>query len=383
MLLPVVYPRRSAAQADSSTGEIAGQTDTQLERGRFDRRIQSNWRHRLANVSVVIVNFNGRHLLPDCLDGLKAQTRAPDEVIIVENGSSDGSRELIAQHYAWVRLIEAGGNLGFATGNNRGIRESTGDIVVLLNNDTVPSPGFIENLVLPMELDDQLSSVAGTLIFSTDVGRVATTGIDVFANGLALDRDVGRMWRELPARSEVFGPSAGAAAYRRSALDDVQLFPEPYFMYLEDADLAWRLRLREHQSITSASAWVLHVYSASAGNRSPFKDYYLARNRAWTLLRCWPSELWRSFWFEVLTYELGAIGYAFVTGRWSSIAGRFDGWSGVRRLIASRRPVQRRRTSSTSDLLYWVRAAPSVRNVFHMRRVIQMVTGSSARKLTD
>ena len=328
-------------------------------------------------ISVVIVNYNGATLLPDCLDGLEAQTRPADEVIIVDNASTDDSVPLLRQRYPWTRIIESDTNLGFSEGNNLGIRASSGSIVVLLNNDTTPSPGFVEEITGPLERDDQLSAVSGVMLFSEHVNTVATSGIKVFSNGLALDSDIGARWRDLPAEGGVFGPTGGAAAFRRSALDDVELFPEPFFLYLEDVDLAWRLRLRGHRSVSRSAAWALHIYSASSVEGSTLKDYYLARNRAWTLIRCWPDTLWRRFWPVILRYEFGALAFALLTGRWASLRGRMAGWAGVRRLCRVRARIQRSVTADEQELLYWIHSAPSVRNVLRVRSVIRSMIESS------
>jgi GT2 family glycosyltransferase len=330
-----------------------------------------------VKTSVIVVNYNGRSLLEDCLDGLEAQVRPADEVIVVDNGSTDGSSELIHSRYPWIKLIETGENLGFARGNNVGIRVSSGDIVVLLNNDTVPSPAFIERIVGPIEKNPSIGAVAGTMLFSNDPSRVASAGIDVFRNGLALDVSAGCDWRDLPEDQEVFGASGGAAAIRRDVLNDVGLFAEPFFLYLEDADLAWRMRLRGHHTATSSGAWVHHVYSASAGEGSPLKDYYLSRNRIWTLIRCWPRPLWTAFWSRVLVYEIGVIGYAVLDRRLSILRGRIDSLRAFRRLWRSRRTVQSRRTSSTEELLYWMKPNPSVRDIFEGRRLIRSMLRSS------
>jgi GT2 family glycosyltransferase len=325
-------------------------------------------------VSVVIVNYNGIHLLEDCLQGLMAQTRAPNDVVLVDNGSVDDSVEYVRGRFRWVRVVETGANLGFAGGNNLGIDESTGDVVVLLNNDTLPGPGFIECLVRPLEDDESISAIAGVLLFSESPEIVASSGIEVFADGLALDESVGRAWRELPEETEVFGPSGGAAAYRRETLDDVGLFANEFFLYLEDADLAWRMRLRRHRTVARRDAWVLHVYSASSAPGSALKDYYLARNRAWTLIRCWPGAIWRRYWWPVLKYEFGAIGYALMKRRWRSIFGRWHGWTRLFRLRNSRLRVQASATTSDSDLLYWMRPVPSVRRLLDLRRTIENTT---------
>jgi GT2 family glycosyltransferase len=329
-------------------------------------------------VSVIIVNYNGAHLLPDCLEGLEAQTRPADEVIVVDNHSTDDSISILKGQYPWVRVVRSGENLGFSGGNNLGIWESTGEVVVLLNNDTLPSPGFIESIVKPLERDEDISAVSGVLTFTSSPEIVATSGVEVFDNGLALDRDIGALWCGLPSEQPVFGPTGGAAAFRRAILSQTDLFPEPYFLYLEDVDLAWRLRLQGFRSVSRKSAWALHVYSASSVEGSALKDYYLARNRAWTLIRCWPGEIWRRNWLRVLVYELGAIAHALATFRSASIRGRIDGWTGVFRLRKVRRIIQRRRKIEMPELIYWIKAAPSVRNIFRLRRVVR--NGSDQRE---
>jgi GT2 family glycosyltransferase len=322
-------------------------------------------------VSVVIVNFNGRFLLGDCIAGLEAQTRAPDEVIVVDNGSTDGSVDYLRDAYPWVRIIDARENLGFSAGNNLGIRNSIGELIVLLNNDTLPGPGFVEEIVRPLEEDPALSAVAGVLLFRSNAQFVASAGIDVHSDGLAVDHRLAEPWRLLPARFSVFGPSAGAAAYRRFALLDAGLFPGHYFLYLEDADLAWRLRLQSRVTVGVRAAWVHHIYSASAAEGSPLKDFYLARNRAWTLIRCWPRSLWWRHWWSVARYELLAIGHALATRRWGSIAGRIAGWAGIRRMLSQRRAIQQHARAGESELLYWVRPATSIREALRMRKHVR------------
>lgn len=330
-------------------------------------------------ISVIIVNFNGVDLLDDCLSGLEAQTRPADEVVVVDNASADDSVRLLRDRYPWARVIKSPVNLGFSAGNNVGIEGSSGDVVVLLNNDTVPSPGFIEEIVAPLERDPELAAVSGVLTFTSNPTIVATSGINVFANGLALDRDIGRDWRELPEEQRVFGPTGGAAAIRRSALEQTGRFPEPFFLYLEDVDLAWRLRLQGFSTVSRTPAWAKHVYSASSVEGSPLKDFHLARNRAWTLIRCWPAEIWLRNTGKVVLYELAALGHAVLTRRCASIFGRIAGWAGIVRLWRTRRIIQSRRRADTDELVYWLHKSPSVRNIFRLRRVIK----GKGRRRTD
>jgi GT2 family glycosyltransferase len=324
-----------------------------------------------GSVSLVIVSYNGRDLLSDCLESIDAQTRPPDETVVVDNGSSDGTSSHVRERFPWVTLVESRRNLGFAGGNNLGIRQTSGETVVLLNNDTLASPGFISEIVKPFEDGGEIGSVAGTLLFCNAPDRVASAGIDVFENGLALDRRIGQRWRELPPREPVFGASAGAAAYRRAALDQAGLFSEPFFLYLEDVDLAWRLRWHGWECVHARAAHVLHVYSASEGKGPTPKHYYMARNRVRTLVRCWPALAWRNHWWRVGLYELGALAYGVATLNRHAIRGRIVAWLGLRDLLRERRLVLAGARAGDRQLLYWIRSSPRYRDVVHLGQEIR------------
>jgi GT2 family glycosyltransferase len=324
-----------------------------------------------ASVSLVIVSYNGRDLLCDCLESIQAQIRPPDETIVVDNGSSDGTPSRVRERFPWVALVEAQGNLGFAGGNNLGIRRSSGDIIVLLNNDTLASPGFISEIVKPIMERDEIGSVAGTLLFSNAPDRVASAGIEVFENGLALDRHIGRRWLDLPQGEPVFGASAGAVAYRRAALDQSGLFSEPFFLYLEDVDLAWRLRWQGWECVHACAAHVLHAYSASEGKGPAPKHYYMARNRVRTLVRCWPLLAWRNHWWRVGLYELGALAFGVATLNRHAISGRLGAWLDLRELLRERRSVLAGARAGDRQLLYWIRSSPRYRDVVRLGQEIR------------
>jgi GT2 family glycosyltransferase len=327
-------------------------------------------------VSVIIVTYNGRSLLGNCLAALEAQTRFPDESIVVDNGSTDDTIAYVSERFPWVTLIGSRENLGFAGGNNLGIRASSGEVVVLLNNDTIPCPGLIADLIAPLERDARIGSVAGTMLFSSEPQLVASAGIAVHQNGLALDHAIGARWDERPEEQEVFGPCAGAAAYRRSALDAAGLFPDDYFMYHEDVDLAWRLRLAGWSSIAVRSAHVHHVYSASEGKNTSSKDFYLARNRVRYLVRCWPGVAWRYHWWRVALYEAGALVYGLATRNWRSLWGRVRGWMGLPRLIQQRRSIQFMNVADESGLVYWLQPSPGSRELLRIRREIRRLAAN-------
>lgn len=270
----------------------------------------------MTRATVVIVNYNSGDALLRCLAALGEQTEPPD-VIVVDNASSDGSLELVASHHPDVRLIPLRRNSGFARGFNIGVSRINADdgVVIALNPDTLPEPDFVERLVEPLIGNDDIGSVAGTLTFSSAPTTIASAGIVVHRNGVAIDARLGETLdaSRVSTSEPVFGPSGGAAAYRLKMFRELGGFCEPFFLYLEDVDLAWRMRLAGYDSVWVPGARARHDYSASAGEGSAFKRRLIARNRIWTLARCLPSEIWRRDRAAILAFDAVAAAYGAVT----------------------------------------------------------------------
>ncbi len=196
-----------------------------------------------ARVAVVIPNWNGRRWLPDCLESIAAQTVAPAETIVVDNGSTDGSLELLSGSPG-VRVVSLGRNTGFAFAANRGVEAAGTDLVALVNTDVVLAPDWIERMVRALESDSGAASVACKMVDLRDPDLLYDAGDVLRRDGACeqrgrFERDDGRF--DQPG--EVFGACAGAALYRRDVVLDAGGFDERYFTYLEDVDLALRLRL--------------------------------------------------------------------------------------------------------------------------------------------
>lgn len=320
------------------------------------------------DVSIVIVNWNGARLLPACLDALREQTRPADEIIVVDNASTDESRALLTAHYPEVRVLPYQKNLGFAGGTNAGIAASRGAIVVALNNDTIARPDWLALLVAPLETDDSLGATMSTMIFAHAPGMIAAAGITVHRNGLALDDLLGTPLAALPtAPRPIFGPTGGAAAYRRAMLDDIGHFDEDFFLYLEDVDLAWRARLRGWSSIHVPGAVVAHLYSASSVQGSPLKRYYLARNRLWGMRKSLPGALLRRYGAAIVAYDLAACLHALLTRDFAGLQGRIAGLRGTK-IAARRATIQHERTTTTEELTRWLQPNPGPRVLLRLQR---------------
>ncbi|HEY8601094.1 MAG TPA: glycosyltransferase family 2 protein [Thermomicrobiales bacterium] len=318
----------------------------------------------------MIVNWNGARLLPACLEALRVQTRPADAIIVVDNGSRDASLDLLARRFPEVRVLALPRNLGMGGGTNVGIRASEGEIVVALNNDTIADPGWLDALLAPLEADPTLGATMSTMLFAHAPAWIAAAGITVHRSGLALEDLSGARYADLPSTPRpIFGPTGGAAAYRRAMLDDIGLFDPDFFMYLEDVDLAWRARLRGWSSLHIPQATIRHIYSASSGQGSPLKSFHLARNRLWTLRKCLPSALARRHGTAIVAYDLAACAYALLANDRASLRGRRAGLRGAA-INDKRRAIQARRTASIAALEEWLQPAPTARALLQSRQRI-------------
>jgi len=227
--------------------------------------------------SVIIVNYNGAAFLRECLTALAAQSlpRHRYEVVVVDNASSDGSRELLAAEFPWARVVALPENRGFAGGNNAGFAVARGDAVALINNDTHADPFWLASAVA--SLAEGVGGVASKLVFHADPRSVNSAGLRLLADGRGADvgfrrADDGRF--ESPG--EVFAGCGAALVLRRELAE----FDERLFMYCEDLELAWNARIDGWNFVYEPSSLVRHVHCGSSGEWSAFFAFHLERNRA-------------------------------------------------------------------------------------------------------
>jgi N-acetylglucosaminyl-diphospho-decaprenol L-rhamnosyltransferase len=261
-------------------------------------------------VTVVVVTWNGLELTLRCLESLRAQRTEGLAVnlVVVDNGSTDGTVDHLAEA-GDVDLVALPTNTGFAGGVNAGVRASSGDVVVLINNDAVAAPGFLQALTAPFTdaAFDRVGAATGRVLLSggfapadddatgalvahdgTRWTRVSgaggqsllnSTGNELTRSGNGRDRDWLSPADGPQAPSDVFGFNGGCAALRRAALDDVGLLDDSLFMYYEDTDLSWRLRRRGWVVRHVHDAVTVHDHAASSGVASPFFLDHNERNR--------------------------------------------------------------------------------------------------------
>lgn len=320
------------------------------------------------SISAVVPTWNALRYLPACLAALRAQLVGGDEIVLVDNCSRDGAAAWARRYAPDVRLVELPYNQGFAGGTNAGIRAAHNDLLLLCNDDALIEPGCVAALWEALRPRPDVGAAAGVLTFSRHPERVASAGIRVQQDGVALDRCLGQQVAALPnLPHDIFGASGGLALLRREMLNDVGLFEERFFCYLEDADLAWRARLRGWGCVLAPSARARHVYSASG---SSFKQRLLARNRLRVLVRCVPTPLLRTHLPHMVGYDTLALAYALLQRQPAIAAGRLDILSELPLLLRERRAIQARRTAPLADLAHWLEPAPGVLAVLWARRQV-------------
>lgn len=307
------------------------------------------------DVSVIVPNFNGAAVLGDCLASLARQSCAAFEVIIVDNGSHDGSADSAERIVPGTRVIRNPRNEGYCAAANQGIRASSAEFVVILNNDTVADPCWLERLVSAVRRDERIGACSSKQFSAACNGVIDSTGMAVFKGGYARnrgrgERDSGQYDRE----TEVFGVAGAAALYRRRMLDRIGLFDEDFFAYQEEFDLCWRARLAGWKCVYAADAVVAHVGGMTAArNDEGFLVYQMERNRILVLIKDYPVPLFFSCLPWIAKYELDAA-LRVLKGETAPLRARLASLRLLPSMLRKRRRIQSGRAASVKELRKWL-----------------------------
>lgn len=330
-------------------------------------------------VSVVIPNWNGARWLEPCLAALARQGWRDFEVVVVDNGSTDGSVALLERLRAErpqppLRIVALERNIGFAAGMNAGIRATRAQLVAALNNDTIPAEGWLGALVEAIDRHPGAGSVASTMLSLEAPHVIDTVGDGYRWDGRAFKIGEGEPPGILPQEPfEVFGACAGAALYRRAMLDEVGLYDERYFAYMEDVDLAIRARIAGWSCWSVPGAVVLHAGAGSSGGGlSDFSVRLTTKNLYATILKSVPGALMPVMAvLSVATLGAGVLGGA-LTGRpaWvrphlrALLSGFGAAIAEVPSSLRARGPTQAHRRISTGAFWRLMRESAAARRRF-------------------
>jgi GT2 family glycosyltransferase len=293
-----------------------------------------------SGVAVVIVNFNGEALLPDCLTALAAQTLAPQEIVVADNGSRDGSLALLRDQHPEVRALALGRNFGFAGGANRGVRATAAPWVCVLNSDATPAADWLAALMAAPR--GERTWALGSVLVSAATGRIESAGDQYSAAGYAYKLLRDRPLEELPGEPyRVFAAPGAAPVFRRDVFDALGGYEERFFLYYEDVDLAFRAVLAGWHALLVPSARVVHRLGATTRSHARAR-FYVARNSAWCAVRCLPRtgprSLARRWALELRTNRPRRLAPV-------EVAGRLAGLAGLPRALRERRAIQASRTA--------------------------------------
>ena len=241
-------------------------------------------------VSVVIPNYNGKKYLETCMKSLMKQSLKPEEIIIVDNASKDGSIEYIKEEFKEkVTLICLDENYGFSKAVNEGIKKSTSEFVALLNNDTELDEKWLEELYKCIQKDEKIFSCCSKMLRFVERDIIDDAGDEYTLLGWGNKIGDGKASSDYEEDKEVFSSCAGAAIYRSSILDEIGLFDENFFAYLEDMDISYRARVYGYKNYYASKAKVYHIGSATSGSRhNSFKVKLAARNNIYLIHKNMP-----------------------------------------------------------------------------------------------
>jgi GT2 family glycosyltransferase len=296
----------------------------------------------LETITIVIINWNGSKYLVDCLKCLEIQTLPKFSVILVDNGSSDNSIQLVRENFNNVKIIALENNLGFAGGNNIALKKIETKYIALLNNDAMPHSDWLANIVDALENHPEAGFAASKMLFYHKPDQIDRAG-DVFTTaGTALLRGRGKNADAYCQKEYVFGACAGAALYRTEMLRDIGLFDEDFFLLYEDVDISFRAQLRGYKCIYVPEAVVYHVGSGSIGDDTPTSVYYSHRNLEWVYIKNMPDGLIKKTIVPHLIYDLAALFFFTAKGRGGNyLKAKRDAFKGIRKALHKRRKIQK------------------------------------------
>lgn len=245
-------------------------------------------------VSVVTPNYNGEKFLNKFLNSLNDDSEYIGEVIIIDNGSTDGSLDYLKSNefdFPLV-LVENNENLGFAPAVNQGIKKAKNELIFSINNDTEVKGGSIKALIDLITSDDDIFSVQAKMLQYNNKELIDDVGDEY--NLLAWTKKTGENHPSSDYEDviEIFSSCAGAAMYKKSVLEEIGLFDDNFFAYMEDVDLAIRSRINGYKNLLCPDAVVYHIGSATSGSRyNEFKVRLAARNNVWVVYKNIPIPL--------------------------------------------------------------------------------------------
>lgn len=305
----------------------------------------------MVKVTFIIVNFNGKAFIESCLDSIKRQTFSDFEIVVVDNGSHDGSVEFLQQKYPSVTLIALEKNLGFTGGNNAGLKKAHGKYIALINNDIVLDENWLSSMINGIETQSDLGLCSSKIIIA------GTDKIDSVGDNFTSAFTGTKIGEYQPER--IFGQSfyvngacAAAALYKREMIDVIGFFNDMFFLNHEDTDLNMRAWLAGYRCKFIPGAVAYHDVNRTIGTLSDVSVYYFSRNNVWVYLINVPFYFMVTNCFQRLFYEIcSAIYFCIVHRKYKPyLKGKFDAVLSLKKIFKTRKNIQKLIKISNSQI---------------------------------
>jgi GT2 family glycosyltransferase len=269
-----------------------------------------------SKVSIIVLNWNGKRFLADCLEALRGQTHVNREIILVDNGSTDLSVQFVKESFPDVKIVELSENVGFSGGNLEGLKVAGGEFTALVNNDARVDKEWLERLIQPMVEDSKIGVCASKLILE-GTRTINSAGGRITTAGVGFDRGFGESDELYNIAEFVFGACAAAVLYRRKMLEEIGFFDEDFFLYGEDTDLSFRAQLAGWKCMYVPTAVVYHKGHATAGRYSDLHVYHHTRNQEFVWLKNMPAKLMIRYAHHKILQEMADVRtYCLRLGKW-------------------------------------------------------------------
>ncbi|MFY9410023.1 MAG: glycosyltransferase family 2 protein [Methanosarcina flavescens] len=263
------------------------------------------------SVSVVILSYNSKEYLKECIPSLISQTYQDFEIIVVDNASTDGSEEFIKANYPGIKIVQTGKNLGYAAGNNAGFEVAEGEYIVVVNPDTVADPEWLAKLIEPLENDPTITATTSKVLIYYQKDKINTCANTAHYTGLTFCRGLNKSASELDSCQPVGAVSGCSFAIRSDMLKNINGFDSDFFLYQEDADLSWRIRFAGGKIMYVPESVIYHKYKLSI---APWKEFYLERNRYLILLKNFSLKTLLLLLPVLIVTEIVTMGHAVLNG---------------------------------------------------------------------
>lgn len=302
-------------------------------------------------VSIIIVNWNGKHFLKPCLDSIRNQTYRDYEIILVDNGSVDGSVEFVEENFPEVRVLRLSQNRGFAGASNLGYQISQGEFIALLNNDAIADSQWLDELLKGIHSSKKIGFCSSKILQFPHKKRIDSAG-DLYTRfGIAIKRGWNKDSDEFLKEDLVFGSSAAGALYRKSMLEEIGCFDEDFFCIYEDVDLSFRAQLGGYQCLYVPTAIIYHRVGGTSGIDNDFTLYYGQRNLEFVFLKNMPLPLLIKYFPLHMGYLVIAFIYHLLKGKGRIFfRSKKDALKDIRLILKKRRIIQKKKSISTISL---------------------------------